>query len=210
MVKSVDGWVRHWDAKSAIEDPVELNGYCVGGKPLAFETYRKAVIVPTVDRLEVEPGQSVLEIGCGSGLILNELERRGADCVGVDPSKAMLDKYSGNAKTILSAARECDFADGSFDRILMVSVAHYFPSLTYFSDVIARCVKWLRAPGILLIGDIPFVLSANSRNDYLVYDKHALLDVMDSFGHATSLVAQSQSKRAINRRLDVILYKDRA
>jgi SAM-dependent methyltransferase len=210
LVKTVDEWVRHWDAKVGIENPVELNGYCVGGVPLEFEAYREVLIDPSIARLEVEPGHTVLEIGCGSGQILQELERRGAECVGADPSSHMLQRFSGKSRTCLKAAHELEFERDSFDRILMVSVAHYFPSMFYFSDVIGKCLGWLRAPGIILIGDIPTSPTANARSDYLIYDKCELVRLLDQFGHPYSMMAQSSSKRLVNRRIDVAIYKDRA
>jgi len=208
MARSVSEWVRHWDAKAGIENPVELNGYCVDGVPIPDARYREIVIDPSIARLEVEPGQTVLEIGCGSGQVLLELERRGVKCVGSDPSRLMLERFTGKSETRLKAAHELSFEAGSFDRILMLSVAHYFPSMAYFAEVIGRCLDWLKVPGIILMSDIP--TEPSRRNDYLVYDRHALVDLFDGFGHPYSLMAQVPNKRLLNRRFDALIYKDRA
>lgn len=82
-------WAAHWNAKAAIEDPIELNGYCCGGVPIAAETYAAAVLQPCLELLELEPHHRVLEVGCGTGLILRELEGRVAQVVGTDPSVAL-------------------------------------------------------------------------------------------------------------------------
>jgi ubiquinone/menaquinone biosynthesis C-methylase UbiE len=210
LAKTVDEWVQHWDAKVGIKDPVELNGYCVEGVPLTFAKYRQILIEPSIARLEVEPGQKVLEIGCGSGQILHELESRGAECIGADPSRHMLQRCSGKSKTYLKAAHELEFDCNSFDRILMVSVVHYFPSMPYLADVIGRCLDWLRASGIILIGDIPIAPAVNARSDYLTYDRYELLRLLDRLGHPYSMMAQIREKRLVNRRIDVAIYKDRA
>jgi 2-polyprenyl-3-methyl-5-hydroxy-6-metoxy-1,4-benzoquinol methylase len=208
MVKEVPEWTRHWNGKASIKNEVELNGYCVNGEPITDEKFCRIVIEQSVALLEVEPGHVVLDIGCGSGQILCELEKRGARCVGADASKSMIDRFSGQSQTILKAAHELKFEPGSFDRILLLSVVHYFPSTTYFSRIIEKCVTWLRAPGIILIGDIPLTAAVSGKSDYLIYDKHELLDILDRFGHPFSLMAQVREKRLVNRRADAVIYKD--
>ncbi len=32
--KTVEQWAAHWNAKATIENPVELNGYCIDGTPI--------------------------------------------------------------------------------------------------------------------------------------------------------------------------------
>lgn len=206
-MKTVEEWIAHWDAKAAIADPVELNGYCVDGKPIAYETYRRAVIEPWLALLELEPHHHVLEIGCGSGMMLEPIAGRVARCVGVDPSRAMIARYRGPAETIACAADRLPFDGDSFDRILMASVAHYFPSFDYFETVLRRALELLRQGGVLLVADLPFG-EPKPNSAYLFYDKHRLLDLLDRLGHPYSIMAQSRLKRTINRRSDVILYKD--
>ncbi len=205
MPKSVREWTEHWDRKFGIADPIELNGYCVGGKPLSAEQYAEIIVEPAIARLEVEAHHHVLEIGCGSGQILKVLEKRVARCVGVDPSKSMLARYEGRSETHVCAADELPFADNTFDQILMVGVALYFPSIEHFVSVVETCLALLRTPGVLLIGDLP---TGPSRNDYLTFQKTVLVEIFDRIGHPYSIMAQTRAKRKINRRIDVVVYKD--
>jgi ubiquinone/menaquinone biosynthesis C-methylase UbiE len=206
-VKTVEEWTAHWDAKVSIADPVELNGYCVDGKPIALEAYRRAVIEPWLERLELEPHHQVLDIGCGSGLMLTEMERRVARCVGIDPSRAMIERYKGAAETMVCAADRMPFGEASFDRVLMASVAHYFPSFDYFEAVMRRALELLRRDGLLLVADLP-IGAPKPNSAYLFYDRHWLLDLLERLGQPYSLMAQSRLKRRINRRHDLVIYKD--
>lgn len=205
--RTIAEWTAHWDAKSEIRDPVRLNGYCVGGEPIPREQYMEAVVKPVLERLELEPHHRVLDVGCGSGLMLGEIEKRVAEAVGTDVSRAMLERYEGRATTHVCAAHELPFGPESFDRVLMYSVAHYFPDFDYFREVAAKCLAILRRDGILLIGDLP-VGRRPEQSPYLWYDRHALVDLFDSVALPYTIAAQSRAKRAINRRIDVVVFKD--
>ena len=204
---TVEQWTAHWNAKAAIEDPIELNGYCVGGVPINRERYEAAVVRPSLETLELEPHHHALEVGCGSGLLLSEIERRVERAVGTDVSEALLRRYRGSAETHVCAAHELPFAGEQFDRILMWSVAHYFPDVDYFGDVATKLVTLLRAPGILLIGDVPLGPQPPT-TPYLWYERTDLARKLEPLGLPFSIAAQSRLKRAINVRYDIIVYKD--
>jgi len=205
--RTLEDWTAHWNAKAGIENPVELNGYCVEGTPIEPELYRAAVIEPYLDRLELEPHHHVLEVGCGSGLVLREIEHRVERTVGTDFSRPLLDRYDGSAETYLCAAHELPFAGEQFDRILMCSVVHYFPDLDYLRRVVLELVGLLRPPGLLLIGDVP-VGPQPAGTPFRWYDRREILDVLEPLELPFSIVAQSPLKRSINRRYDVIVHKD--
>lgn len=206
-MKTIDEWTAHWNGKSDIDDPVILNGYCVDGVPISRERYFEAVIDPLLARLELEPHHRVLDIGCGSGLTLGEIEKRVAVAIGTDFSMAMLQKYKGKAKTYVCSAHEVPFEGEQFDRILMYSVAIYFPNFEYFRQVTEKCLSILRCGGIFLIGDL-LLGSKPENSQYQWFDRHALVEYFDSLGFPYSIAAQSRRKRSINKRFDVILYKD--
>jgi SAM-dependent methyltransferase len=205
--RSVEAWTAHWNQKAAIDDPIELNGYCVDGRPIAPEVYRALVLEPCLEALELEPQHRVLEVGCGSGLLLRELAARVEQVVGTDPSERLLARCGGSAETYVCAAHELPFEGAQFDRILMNSVVHYFPDLDYFQRVVVDLVALLRAPGILLIGDVP-IGRQPPETAYRWYDRRELADVLEPLGLAFSIRAQSRAKRALNLRYDVIVYRD--
>lgn len=203
-MKSVKDWENHWNSKGSIENPIEINGYCIGGKPISDELYYQAVIHPTIVLLELEPHHHVLDIGCGSGMFLREIEKKVKRCVGTDISQTLLKGYSGLCETIVCAADALPFNKDEFDRILMYSVAHYFPSFDYFRKVVSDGLRFLRKEGIFVIGDLPFGI----HDHYYYYDKHELMELLDSLNHPYTVAVQNNLKRKINRRYDIIIYKD--
>jgi SAM-dependent methyltransferase len=204
--RTIAEWAAHWNAKAAIHDPIELNGYCVDGVPVDAELYRAAVIEPWLDRLELAPHHHVLEVGCGSGLLLREIEASVERTVGTDFSATLIERYDGAAETYLCAAHELPFEGEQFDRILMASVAHYFPSLDYFREVIVELVSLLRRPGLLLVGDVPLGRQPPG-TPYRWYQPMEILDVLEPLGVRFSIETQSELKRTINRRYDVLVRK---
>jgi ubiquinone/menaquinone biosynthesis C-methylase UbiE len=82
----------------------------------------------------------VLDIGCGTGAVAIHLARRhGCAVVGVDPSSEMLAvaraKHGRSVRFEQARAEELPFADGSFDRAIMVSVVHHLDALKAFAEV---------------------------------------------------------------------------
>lgn len=204
---TLDEWAAHWNSKADIDDSLELNGYCVGGVPIDAELYRAAVIEPYLDRLELAGHHHVLEVGCGSGLLLREIEGRVERTVGTDFSEALISRYQGSAETYLCAAHELPFEGEQFDRILMCSVVHCFPGLDYLCRVMLKLVSLLRPRGILLIGDV-LLGRPPPETRFRWYDRRQILDILEPLDLPFSISAQSRLKRAINRRYDVIVYKD--
>lgn len=92
-----------------------------------------------LDLLEIAPGEHVLEVGCGSGVVLRDLARRvapGGQAVGVDLSPVMLqiagELASEAGLTELIDLREGDARDlpcrdGEFDVVLAVTTLSHVP-----------------------------------------------------------------------------------
>jgi SAM-dependent methyltransferase len=80
--------------------------------------------VPTYEealrRIGLPPGQSVLEVGCGSGVFLELAERRGALVTGIDASEALVelarDRVHG-ADVRVGDMEHLPYADASFDAV---------------------------------------------------------------------------------------------
>jgi SAM-dependent methyltransferase len=82
------------------------------------------------DLAGVRAGQSVLDVGCGSGALTAELVRRlGPEAVAaVDPSESLLAATHARHPGIdarLAAAEELPYADGTFDATLAQLVVHF-------------------------------------------------------------------------------------
>lgn len=65
------------------------------------------------------PHARILEVGCGRGDTLLELARLGHTCIGIEPSRHMLELFEGHPLVTLLAgtAEKLDFPDASFDLV---------------------------------------------------------------------------------------------
>ncbi|WP_405987032.1 amino acid adenylation domain-containing protein [Streptomyces sp. NBC_00872] len=120
----------------------------------------------TIDRIR-EPGtpRRVLEIGVGSGLILSRLAPDCETYWGTDVSheavralRAQVDAVPGLASRVELSARPAHDTDGLpegfFDTVVINSVAQYFPSADYLSDVLRKVAALLAPGGRVFVGDI--------------------------------------------------------
>ncbi|MBV1882890.1 MAG: LLM class flavin-dependent oxidoreductase [Pseudomonadales bacterium] len=131
------------------------------------EEHMREWVDSTVDRiLELKP-KRVLEIGCGTGLMLYRVAPHCENYVGVDFSGSALNLIEeqveklgmNNVSLIQSAADTLPLDDnrlkdnGPFDLIVINSVIQYFPSASYLVGVINNLTSVLTPTGKLFIGD---------------------------------------------------------
>ena len=101
-----------------------------------------------VDDLELDvltpyaSGRRVLEIGCGTGLILSRIAKVAESAVGVDLSPGMLEQARARGLEVIEgSATELPFEDASFDTVCSFKVlAHVEPIEVAFKEA-ARVVK---------------------------------------------------------------------
>jgi ubiquinone/menaquinone biosynthesis C-methylase UbiE len=103
--------------------------------------------------LGVKPGECVLDVGCGSGVVLREIARRVAPhgrAVGVDPSAAMLeiagelaanDALSPSIELHAGDCRALPFADGVFDATIAATVLTHVDGAERALDEMVRVTR---------------------------------------------------------------------
>jgi SAM-dependent methyltransferase len=127
--------------------------------------YSRELAPALADFAGVEAGQRVVDVGCGSGVLTEELARRvGADHVaGADPSpllEACAERVPG-ADLKRAAAEALPWADDSFDAALAQLVVHFMSDpdagaaemtrVTRAGGVVAACT-WDFSGGMKLLG----------------------------------------------------------
>jgi ubiquinone/menaquinone biosynthesis C-methylase UbiE len=75
-------------------------------------------------------GKRILDIGCGLGPWKAEIEKRGADWIGID--------FKGPACSVIADGCHLPFRDGSFDGVLCAAVLEHVPDLDLFMAEIRR------------------------------------------------------------------------
>lgn len=114
-----------------------------------------------IDQAELGDGQTVLEVGCGTGNLITRLQRRypGVKAIGSDPDPRALDRARRKARKLAGITFErgyvqkLPYADGAFDRVLSSMMWHHLDD-----DVKGQAAKEifrvLRPGGTLHLVDI--------------------------------------------------------
>ena len=103
-----------------------------------------------------EPGLTLLDVGCGTGTMLERYAAGGCEVTGLDASAAMLAqarrRLGPGAHLHLGDAARMPFADAAFDLVVMTMVLHEMPPQLR-SAVLAEAIRVLDPQGRLLLID---------------------------------------------------------
>jgi len=117
----------------------------------------------TVERIRALHPKNLLEIGCGTGLLLLRIAPECARYFATDFSHKAVSRLERIAKErrlsqVSFSAREGDDFAGiqpnSFDTVVINSVIQYFPSIDYFMRVLQGTIEAVAPGGRIFIGDV--------------------------------------------------------
>lgn len=143
--------------------------------------------------LPSEPCGKLLDIGYGGGVFLPELSERCAALYGVDihrniaPVQEMLKKEGVAAELSYGDVTALPFPDGSFDRVVCISVLEFVKDLDKAFSEMARVLKpggeaVIGFPVENIVTDIAFLLiGINARKAHPVNQGHILAAARRSF-----------------------------
>jgi SAM-dependent methyltransferase len=112
---------------------------------------RRQVLRAAIDRLPLTPGARLLDAGCGSGRMLDDLARYGP-VTGVDLSSESVAASRARGHEVVRAAIEAmPFADGTFDLATCLDVIEHTPDDRATLAELRRVTR----PGGLLVATVP-------------------------------------------------------
>jgi len=106
-----------------------------------------ALGAPLIDRLNPQPGERVLDVGCGDGTLTVQIAARGATVVGVDASAEMVAAAAARGVDAhVMDARQLPFA-GEFDAVFSNAVLHWISGADAVDAVIRGVHRALKSGG---------------------------------------------------------------
>jgi len=114
-------------------------------KPLdrLLQRWRIAVAAPWV-----RSGSRVLDIGSADGALFDQLRRRGATGIGIDPNSSLIPRADG--VRLIRGLFPADAPDGPFDAITMLAVLEHLPAASH-AAVVGATARLLRDGGRLIV-----------------------------------------------------------
>lgn len=135
-------------------------------------TFQKEVILPNLARLlDIKKGETVLDLGCGTGFFSREFSKMGAKVIGVDVGSELIEiaqnaevekRGQTTVKYVVSSADDLNFIlKNSVDTIVIVLALQNIENV---SGVLKECKRVLKSTGkiVLVLNHPAFRVPKNS------------------------------------------------
>ena len=159
---------------------------------------------PMLAELETDPFDSLLDVGCGTGPVVELLAKKYPEkhFIGLDITPAMIEvaqsKGLSNAEFMVGDAENLPFGDGRFDAVLCSNSFHHYPHPERFFSEAARV---LRPGGRLILRDY-------TSNDFVVWLMNNIeLPLARLMGHGDVRISKVSELRALAEGAGLTLLK---
>lgn len=132
--------------KRELKRRYDLTAYMYDRRYRKIQREKYETVLANVTRVD-----RILDLGCGTGMLLSPLERRAKFVVGVDMSAEMLrtaKKRATGTPLVLADADHLPFADGSFDIAVSVTLLQNMPDP---GKTVCELARVLRSDGKAII-----------------------------------------------------------
>jgi trans-aconitate methyltransferase len=102
-----------------------------------------------LELLAPKPGEAILDLGCGDGVLTHRIAEAGADVLGVDSSEAMLAAARALGLRVQVADGQALPFDASFDAVFSNAALHWMPNQPAVAAGVFRALK----PGGRYVGE---------------------------------------------------------
>ena len=134
------------------------------GSPIA-EAEMRDWCRDVIDLITAQKPEAILELGCGTGMLLWPLARVCKRYRGVDVSPtavayinqqiaAHTPDYNHVSVSVGTADDPPDVPDAGYDVVLLHSIIQYFPDIPYLDRVLERARRAVKPGGMIVIGDV--------------------------------------------------------
>jgi amino acid adenylation domain-containing protein len=163
--------IEHWQSlydrtyREPVADPqFDITGWnsSYTGAPIPLDQMQAWVSDRVRQILALKP-QRILEIGCGTGLLLFPLAPQSERYVGTDFSAVSLASIRSQLPVLnlpqveLQHRMATDFEGiepAAFDLVILNSIVQYFPSGDYLLQVITQAIERVAPGGVIFLGDV--------------------------------------------------------
>jgi len=173
------------------------------GLPIPTEQMQTWVNSRVEQILALQP-QRVLEIGCGTGLLLFQIAPHCSEYLATDFSSASIQYLKPliqplpQVKLLQQVATNfTGIAANSFDAVIVNSVVQYFPSLDYLLQVLEQAIETVAPGGFIFIGDV--------RNLQLLSAFHATVQLHRSERDSSKEQLQQQLQTALFSETELVI-----
>ncbi len=196
------------DDKDDDDDEFNIIGWnsSYTGDPIPAAEMREWVD-STVERIRTLNPRRVLEIGCGTGLLLLPLARHCDSYRGTDFSGVILRELDekvrarGYRQVELLQRRADEFDDAEaekYDVVIVNSVVQYFPGVEYLVRVLEGAVKAVAPGGVIFIGDV--------RNLPLLEAFHTSIETLEAPASLTKNRLRQRARKRLASEKELVLH----